>query len=45
MHNVAHLTDDVEFTGLPTSQYLAYAFENFLSKIRKFIRSGQLPVA
>ncbi|CAG5075411.1 Protein of unknown function [Cotesia congregata] len=45
MHNVAHLADDVEFTGLPTSQFSAYAFENFLGKIRKFIRSGHLPLA
>lgn len=45
MHNVVHLADDVEFTGLPISQFSAYTYENFLGKIRKYVRSGNLPLA
>lgn len=43
VHNLLHLTDDVEKFG-PLDEFSAFRFENYLSTIKKLIRKGDKPL-
>lgn len=44
MHALCHLVDDVEQFG-PLDSFSAYPFESKLSKIKKMVRTGSLPLS
>lgn len=44
VHNLSHIVDEVERFGLLDS-FSAYPFENALGKIKRLIRSGNLPLS
>ncbi|KAJ8672002.1 hypothetical protein QAD02_003261 [Eretmocerus hayati] len=44
MHNLLHLADQVKYMGVPLMDVSAFAFENLLGKIKKFIESGNKPL-
>lgn len=45
MHNLIHLAEDVRFMKCPLSLLTAFPFENALGTIKKFLRSGNRPLA
>lgn len=45
MHNLIHLADDVINTQCHLSEITAFPFESTLGKLKKFIRSGNRPLA
>ncbi|XP_057329856.1 uncharacterized protein LOC130670466 [Microplitis mediator] len=44
MHHLKHVAKDVKFTGYSLSEINAFPFENFLMKIKHWIRSPHLPL-
>lgn len=44
MHNLCHLVDDVERFG-PLDSFSAYPFESKLYKIKRMVRTGNLPLS
>ncbi|KYN15964.1 hypothetical protein ALC57_11792 [Trachymyrmex cornetzi] len=45
MHNLIHLADDVRYMNCSLSRISAFPFENTLGIIKKFLRSGNKPLA
>ncbi|KAJ8667590.1 hypothetical protein QAD02_009253 [Eretmocerus hayati] len=44
-HSLAHIADDVENMDCPASFLTAFPFENDLGELKRFIRSGNKPLA
>lgn len=45
MHNLIHIADDVRHFDCPLTNISAFPFENLLGKIKKYLRSGNKPLA
>ena len=45
MHNLIHLADDVKNMQKPLSLITAFPFENLLGKLKRYLRSGNKPLA
>ena len=44
VHGLCHITDDVEYFGLPLDEISAFQFENYLQKLEHLVRSRNNPV-
>ena len=44
VHCLSHLAEDVEFFGCSLNNVSAFPFENFLQKIKGFVKKGQSPL-
>lgn len=45
VHHLIHLADDVKNMGCALSRITAFPFENFLGKLKKYIRTANRPLA
>ena len=44
VHGVLHITEDVEYFGLPLDEISAFQFENYLQKLKHLVRSRNNPM-
>ena len=44
VHGLLHITDDVEYFGLPLDEISAFQFENYLQKLKHLVRSIKIAV-
>lgn len=45
VHSLLHLQDDVQHFGTSLNEISAFQFENYLFKLRKYVRKSQNPIA
>lgn len=45
IHSLVHISDDVKNYGVSLNELSAFRFENYLQKLKKFVKKAQNPIA
>lgn len=45
VHSLQHLPDDVQHFGTSLNEISAFQYENYLFKLKKYVRKSQNPIA